>query len=84
MRLDIGKIPIDEDTVSTVALTLLQIFPHLLKIEFHDREWKGVVKHIGFVKGIRNDIPEYVGGVNCAVCAVEVYGVWAVFKFSRT
>ena len=69
--LEVGEIPIHRDTVLTIALTLLQIFPHLLNIEFDDWEWEGVVKHIGSVKGTRTDTPECDSDVErCEVCGV--------------
>ena len=50
--LEVGEIPIHRDTVLTVALTLLQIFPHLLNIEFVEGKWEGVVRNIGLFKRI--------------------------------
>jgi len=52
--LEVGEIPIPSprDTVNIVAVTLLQIFPRLLNIEFVEKKWKDVMHTIRLIKRI--------------------------------
>ena len=48
----VGEIPIPVQSAWTVTLTLLQIFPRLLNIEFIDPKWENVAENIRIVKQI--------------------------------
>jgi len=50
--LEVGEIPIPEDTVDMVTMTLLQIFPRLLNINFVERKWESAMKTIRAAKRI--------------------------------
>ena len=51
-NLEVGRIPIREDTVDMVAMTLLQIFPRLLDIDFIEKGWEGAMKIIRLTRRI--------------------------------
>ena len=44
--LEVGEIPIPSGSAMTVTLVLLQIFPHILNIEYTNQGWKAVAEHI--------------------------------------
>ena len=50
--LEVGEIPIEPGTRFKVAMALLQIFPHLLNIEFAEWGWVEVVGVVGIVRRI--------------------------------
>jgi hypothetical protein len=50
--LEVGNIPIPEGSTLKVAITLLQIFPHLLNIEYSEGKWQKVVETIKAFKRI--------------------------------
>jgi hypothetical protein len=57
--LEVGKIPIRSRSVVTVALVLLQIFPHIFNIEYTNQEWKTVAE---IVKSFRQ-IGTFIGRI---------------------
>ena len=54
--LQVGEAPIPEWAVSTVALTLLQIFPQILNVEYLNPQWKRVSETIKLFKRIGGHI----------------------------
>jgi hypothetical protein len=50
--LDVGDIPIPEESALEVAITLLQIFPRLLNIEYLEEGWGTVVETIKLFKRV--------------------------------
>ena len=44
--LEVGEIPMSAGSALTVALILLHIFPHILKVKYVSREWKAVAETI--------------------------------------
>ena len=44
--LDVGEIRVQEESVVTVALTLVFIFPHIKEIDYVDENWEKVVDTI--------------------------------------
>jgi hypothetical protein len=56
--LTVGDIPIPEGSALTVAVALLQIFPHLLNIGYSEARWKKVVETIQLLKRIGTFIQE--------------------------
>jgi hypothetical protein len=50
--LEVGHIPILEESTLKVAMTLLQIFPHLLNIAYSEVKWRRVVETIQLFKRI--------------------------------
>lgn len=54
--LEVGNIPIPEDSALSVALALLHIFPHLSDIKHTGAQWGEVVNTIKLSKGLSNRI----------------------------
>ena len=50
--LDVGDIPIPEESALEVAITLLQIFPRLLNIEYLEEGWDTIVETIKLFKRV--------------------------------
>ena len=50
--LHVGEIPIPEGSALAVALVLLQVFPHILNINYYNLEWKNVTETIELFKRI--------------------------------
>jgi len=50
--LQVGGIPIPTGSVLTIAHVLLQIFPHILNIEYTNQEWKTVAETIKYFRQI--------------------------------
>ena len=45
-ELEVGYIPIPPRSTSTLALILLQIFPHILNVKYNNREWETVAETV--------------------------------------
>jgi len=50
--LEVGEIPVPEESVSVVALTLARIFPSIESITYIDENWKKVIEAISISKRI--------------------------------
>ena len=50
--LQVGKAPIQQHATSAVALTLLQVFPQILDVEYTDPQWENVAETIKLFKRI--------------------------------
>ena len=48
----VGETLIREEQIFPVALTLVQVFPRIINIEYTNRQWKKVKETIGFIKQI--------------------------------
>ena len=48
--LEVGEIPVPEESTSAVALTLLHIFPHIENIEYINEQWRKVADAIDLAK----------------------------------
>ena len=51
-KLDVGEIPVLEESVLVVALTLVRIFPHLETINYTDESWEKVTDAISLSRRI--------------------------------
>ena len=51
-NLQVGKAPIQRQVTSAVALTLLQVFPKILNVEYIDPQWENVAETIKLFKRI--------------------------------
>ena len=51
--LEVGRIPIPAGSASTVALTLLELFPRMSNVHYLNSEWKSVVEIVKNVRQIR-------------------------------
>jgi len=54
MELDVGEIPMTEESVPVVALTLARIFPRIESIDYVDEKWEKVMDAISISKQIVN------------------------------
>ena len=52
MKLEVGEIPVPEESALMVALTLLQIFPQIMNIEYINEGWGKVEDAIHLSKRI--------------------------------
>jgi hypothetical protein len=50
--IEVGDIPIPEGSTLAVAITLLQIFPHLLNVAYSEMKWQKVVETVKLFKRI--------------------------------
>ena len=52
--LEVGWIPIHQEDVLKITMTLLQIFPHLVNVKYTERKWKEVAGIVELVRRIGN------------------------------
>lgn len=50
--LEVGDIPVPEDFVLTVAITLVRIFPHIRDLLWKNEEWEEIAKALKISKRI--------------------------------